>query len=164
MVSDSESGGSVGGRYQPAEDDTALGLKYGRLRPQVLQRAFEVCRVGGADAEKGVGVAGDGVRLLNLGVTGHDPRDLDGRGATAAVQLDEDLDAVAECARIERSMESGDHSGLDQSIDSTLHRGCGQPDLGADGGEAGPCVALQLRNNPSIEPVQTQRIIHVMKR
>lgn len=161
MVGD---GGSVGGRNQAAEDDTALGLEYGRLRPQVLQRSFEVRGVGGPDAEQGVGVAGDGVRLLNLGVTGHDSRDLDGRRATAAVQLDEYLDAGAEGAGIEHRMESGDHSGLDQSIDPALHCGCGQSDLGADRGEAGPCVALQPRNDPPIEPVQTQRIIHVMER
>jgi len=156
VVSDGGSSGSVGRRYQPAEDDAALGLKDSWLRPQVLQGAFEVCRVGGADAEEGVGIAGDGVRLLNLGVTRHDPCDLDSRGATTAVQLDEDLDAVAESARIERRMEAGDHSGLDESIDPALHGGCGQPDLGADGGEAGPCVALQSRNNPPIERVQTQ--------
>ena len=155
---------SVGGRYQPAEDDAALGLKDSWLRPQVLQRAFEVRRVGGADAEEGVGIAGDGVCLLNLGVTRHDPCDLDSRRATAAVQLDKHLDAVAESTRIERRMESGDHSGLDQSIDPTLHGGCGEPDLGADDGEAGPCIALKPRNDPPIEPVQTQRIIHVMER
>lgn len=71
---------------------------------------------------------------------------------------------MAESTRIERRMESGDHPGLDQSIDPTLHGGCGQADLGADGGEAGPCVALQPRNDLPIEPVQTQRIIHVMER
>jgi hypothetical protein len=117
---------------------------------------LKMTRVSGSYSEDSICLAGDGVRLNDLGDGAHHFTHSVRRHSALAIDLDKGLDGPAQGGRLNVGRETPDDTAQPEPINPSFGGRCGQPDVMPEHGKALTTMVCQPRKDLVIDLVKTQ--------